>query len=76
MERLSYELEMRGPPAPALSAESARLERFSRCFNQARKKIRAGKTITDLHVHEHEALEDAAEFDNITVQMLFEHLKK
>lgn len=76
MERLSHELNMREPSGPPLSAAAARLDRFSRCFDQARKKIKAGKSMTDLHIHERLALQDAAEFDDITVEALFLALKK
>ena len=76
MERLIYELEMRGPPAKPLSPQGARMERFDRCFTQARKKIKAAKTYDQLHAHEQEALQDAAQYDNITTEALIAALIK
>ena len=78
-ERLSYELQARAQEQlieQAMTPAGQRMARFERCFDQARKKIKGGKQVDALHMHEVEALEDAASLDNITPQALVAALKK
>lgn len=78
----SFETRLRLAKTPAdkvAAAEHAeavyRLERFDRCFYQARKKIKAGKQLAEMHIHERQALQDAADFDGVSVQKIIEARK-
>ena len=78
-ERLSYQLQARAQESlleQTMTPAGQRMARFGRCFDQARKKIKAGERVNALHIHEVEALEDAASFDNITLRALVAALKK
>ena len=78
-----FEKRLRQAKTPAEKAAATefaesvyRMERFNRCFFEARKALKKGKLFADLHIHEQQALLDAAELSNVGVDEIVNGLKK
>lgn len=78
-----FEKRLRQAKTPAEKAAATkfaeavyRMQRFDRCFFEARKALKKGKLFADLHIHEQQALIDAAELSNVAVVEILKGLQK